>query len=315
MKRLREATLLLRLVAGGMVLVLAHGAGAQDKLTGVIKADGSSTVFLISEAMASNFSKLHPDVKISVAFSGTGGGFKRFAAGETDISNASRPIKPAEADKCKQNGITYTELQVAWDGLAVIIHPENKWAKRLTVDQLKTIWHPKTAPKKWSDVDPSWPNEDMKLYGPDSDSGTLDFFTEVINGKEKEIRTDYTPSANDDTTINGVARNKYAMGFLGVAYYEQNKGKVEVVAVMNPKSKNYVVPDQKTVLDKSYAPLSRPLYIYVKNSSLKRPEVREFVSYHLRNEAIVRGTGYVPLNNKQGSIERKKLDEALKTLE
>ena len=148
MKRLSEATLLLCLVAGGMVLASANGAGAQDKLAGAIKADGSSTVFLISEAMASNFNKLHPDVKISVAFSGTGGGFKRFAAGETDISNASRAIKPAEAQKCKDNGITFTELQVAWDGLAVIIHPENKWAKRLTVEQLKTIWAPEDRPEE-----------------------------------------------------------------------------------------------------------------------------------------------------------------------
>jgi len=292
--------------------LLAPLAGAQDKLGGSIKADGSSTVYLISEAMASSFNKLHPDVKVSVAFAGTGGGFKKFAAGETDISNASRAIKPAEAEKCKENGVAYTELQVAWDGLAVIIHPENTWAKKLTVDQLKTIWHPKTAPKKWSDVDANWPSEEIKLYGAGSDSGTFDFFTEVINGKEKVIRTDYTPSEDDNTTINGVARNKNAMGFLGVAYYEQNRGKVDVVAVMNPKTKEYVVPNQKSVLAKEYTPLSRPLYIYVKNSSLKRPEVREFVSYHLRNNEIVQRTGYVPLNALQSSKERKKLDESLK---
>ena len=287
---------------------------AQSKLAGSIKADGSSTVFLISEAMASNFSKLHSDIKISVAFSGTGGGFKKFAAGETDISNASRAIKPAEAEKCKENNIAYTELQVAWDGLAVVIHPENTWARKLTVEQLKRIWHPDNAPKKWSDVDPSWPDAEIKLYGAGSDSGTFDYFTEAINGKEKVIRPDYTPTEDDNVTVNGVTRNKHAMGFFGVAYYEQNKAKLAVVAVMNPKSKEYVEPNQETVLTKAYSPLSRPLYIYVKNSSLKRPEVREFVNYQMRNPEIVRNAGYVPLNALQSSKERKKLDESLKGL-
>lgn len=299
----------------GLVAALA-GTGplaAQGKLAGSIKADGSSTVYLISEAMATSFSKLHPDVKISVAFSGTGGGFKKFAAGETDISDASRPIKPAEADNCKANGITFTELQVGWDGLAVVIHPDNTWAKKLTVEQLKKIWHDNST-KKWSDIDPTWPKEDMKLYGAGSDSGTFDYFTEVINGKEKVIRSDYTPTEDDNVTVNGVVRNKYAMGFFGVAYYEQNKDKMQVVAVMNPKTKEYVVPTQETVLSKKYAPLSRPLFIYIKNSSLKRPEVREFANYYMRNPEIVRSSGYVPLNALQSSKERNKLAEALKAL-
>ncbi len=302
------------LLAGGLLALAATGNAGGQKLAGSIKADGSSTVFLITEGMAANFSKLHPDVKISVAFSGTGGGFKKFAAGETDISDASRAIKPAEADKCKAHGISFTELQVAWDGLAVVIHPVNNWARKLTVEQLKKIWHPDTAPKKWSDVDPSWPKEDIKLYGAGSDSGTFDYFTEVINGKEKVIRADYTPTEDDNITVNGVIRNKYAMGFFGVAYYEQNKGKLEVVAVMNPKTKEYVLPSQEAVLKNKYAPLSRPLYIYVKNSSLKRPEVREFVNYYMRNPEIVRTSGYVPLSAVQSLKERKKLDEALKTI-
>lgn len=301
------------LLAVGLLALTATGNAGGEKLAGSIKADGSSTVYLISEAMASNFTKLHPNVRISVAFSGTGGGFKKFAAGETDISNASRAIKPAEADKCKQNGITFTELQVGWDGLAVVINPDNDWAKKLTVEQLKKIWHPDTAPKKWSDVDPSWPKENIDLYGAGSDSGTFDFFTEAINGKEKVIRPDYRPTEDDNITVNGVIRNKYAMGFFGVAYYEQNRGKLAVVAVMNPKKKEYVLPTAATVLDKTYAPLSRPLYIYVKNSSLKRPEVREFTSYHLRNAEIVTRAGYVPLNAAQGVKERKKLDSSLKT--
>ena len=302
------------LLAGGLLLLTATGNAGGDKLAGSMKADGSSTVFLITKGMASNFSKLHPDVKISVAFSGTGGGFKRFAAGETDISNASRAIKPAEADKCKQNGIAYTELQVAWDGLAVVINPENTWATKLTVEQLKKIWHPDTAPKKWSEVDPSWPKEDIKLYGAGSDSGTLDYFSEAINGKEKVIRSDYTQTEDDNITVNGVVRNKYAMGFFGVAYYEQNKKKLSVVAVMNPKTKQYVVPSQETVLKNEYAPLSRPLYIYIKNSSLKQPEVREFVNYYMRNPEVVRHSGYVSLSAVQSLIQRKKLDGALKSI-
>lgn len=303
------------LLAGLLTALAATPGAAQDKLAGSIKADGSSTVFLISERMADNFTKLHPDVKISVSFAGTGGGFKRFAAGETDISNASRAIKDAEADKCKKNGIEFTELQVAWDGLAVVVHPKNNWAKKLTVEQLRQIWHPKTAPKKWSDVDPAWPNAEIKLFGADSDSGTFDYFTEAINGKEKLIRTDYQPSADDNVIVNGVVNNQYAMGFFGVAYYEQNKDKLAVVAVMNPKTKDYVIPTQETVLKKTYAPLSRPLYIYVKNSSLKRPEVREFVNYHMRNPEIVRRSGYVPLSNLQSSQQRKRLDSALKSLD
>ena len=310
----KARTMATTLVLGLLSTLGLATATAQEKLSGSIKADGSSTVYLISEGMASNFYKLNPGVKISVAFSGTGGGFKKFASGETDISNASRPIKAAEAEKCKEKGISFTELQVAWDGLAVVIHPKNDWAAKLTVEQLKKIWHPDTAPKKWNEVDPSWPNEEIKLYGAGSDSGTFDYFTEAINGKEKTIRADYTPTEDDNITVNGVKNNKYAMGFFGVAYYEQNKDSLAVVAVMNPKSKEYVVPTAQTVLNKSYSPLSRPLFIYVKNSSMKRPEVREFVEYHMRNPELVRRAGYVPLSALQSSKERKKLDEAVKGL-
>lgn len=290
--------------------------GQDSKLSGSIKADGSSTVYLITEGMATQFNKLHPNVKISVAFSGTGGGFKKFASGETDISDASRAIKPQEAAKCKENGVAFIELQVAWDGLAVIINPENTWARKLTVEQLKKIWHPNTDSfknaKTWKDVDPSWPDEELKLYGAGTDSGTFDYFTEAINGKEKVIRPDYTPTEDDNVTVNGVIRNKNAMGFLGVAYYEQSKGKLAVVAVQNPKTKGYELPTAENVLGKKYAPLSRPLYIYVKTTSLKRDEVREFVGMYMRSPEVVRRVGYVPMNALQSLRERKKLDEALK---
>ncbi len=301
------ATLMLTVAAGA-------GSGGEGKLSGQIKADGSDTVFLITEAMAAQFNKLHPTVKISVAFSGTGGGFKKFASGETDLSNASRSIKPAEAQKCKDAGIDFTELQVAWDGLAVVVNPENTWARQLTVEQLKKIWHPDIAAKKWSDVDPSWPSEDIKLFGPGSDSGTFDYFTEVINGKDKVTRTDYSPTQDHNNTVIGVSRNKYALGYFGVAYYEANKDKLAVVAVMNPKTKEYVLPTPENVLTKKYGPLSRPLFVYVKNSSLKRPEVREFMNYYMRSPETVRSAKYVPLNNLQLTKERTKLDKALKAM-
>jgi phosphate transport system substrate-binding protein len=296
---------------------LSVGLAQESKLTGAIKADGSSTVYLITEGMASQFNKLHPGVKISVAFSGTGGGFKKFANGETDISNASRAIKPAEAAKCKEAGIDFVELQVAWDGLAVIINPENTWAQKMTVEQLKKIWHPNSDTfknaKTWKDVDPSWPDEEIKLYGAGSDSGTFDYFTEAINGKEKVIRPDYTPTEDDNVSVNGVIRNKHAIGFLGVAYFEQNKGKLAVVAVQNPKTKEFELPTPANVLAKKYAPLSRPLYIYVKTTSLKRPEVQEFVGMYMRSTEVVRKAGYVPMNALQSLKERKKLDQALQS--
>jgi phosphate transport system substrate-binding protein len=297
--------------------LLAPMASTQERknLTGEIKIDGSSTVYLITEAVATNFKKLHPGVNITVGISGTGGGFKKFSAGETDISDASRPIKDAEATKCKENGINFVELQVAWDGLAVILHKDNTWATKMTVGQLKKIWHPDTAgfkhAKKWSDVDSSWPNEKIELYGAGPDSGTFDYFTEAINGKEKVIRNDYHASEDDNNTIIGVERNQYAMGFLGLAYYEAHKNKLGVVAVAN-KAGEFVVPNTQSVLTKKYNPLGRPLYIYVKTASLKRPEVREFARFYLRRPDLVTSVQYVPMSALQQTKESKKLAEALK---
>lgn len=290
---------------------------AQDsKLKGDIRIDGSSTVYLITEAVATQFKKLHPGVNTTVGIAGTGGGFKKFAAGETDISDASRPIKAAEAENCKKAGIAFTELQIAWDGLALIIHPDNTWAKKMTVEQLKKIWHPDTPEfknaKKWSDVDSSWPAEPIQLYGAGPDSGTFDYFTEAINGKEKVIRTDYNASEDDNNTIVGIERNKYAIGFLGLAYYESHKDKLGLVAVAPKAGADYVLPSAETVLTKKYTPLSRPLFIYVKNSSLKRPEVQEFVSFYLRRTDLVSSVRYVPMSALQTAKERRKYDEALK---
>lgn len=292
------------------------GLGGGDKLKGEIKIDGSSTVYLITEAMATQFRKLHPDVNTTVGISGTGGGFKKFSVGETDINDASRAIKPAEAAKCKENNVDFLELQVGWDGLAVIINKDNDFATKLTVEQLKKIWHPNTADfknaKKWSDVNPEWPAQDIKLFGAGPDSGTFDYFTEVINGKEKVIRTDYGASEDDNNTINAVVSNKNAMGFLGVAYYEANKAKLSVVAVANKGSKDYVLPTPENVLARKYVPLGRPLFIYVKTDSLKRPEVREFAKFYLRRDDLVSAVGYVPMNTVQAAKQRVKLEKALK---
>lgn len=296
--------------------VLANGGLAQEKLRGEIKADGSSTVYLITEGMATNFKKLHPGVNITVGISGTGGGFKKFASGETDISDASRAIKPAEIEACKKNGVDYLELQVAWDGLAVVIHKENDWAAKMTVEQLKKIWHPDTPTfknaKKWSDVDSSWPDQPIKLYGPGADSGTFDYFTEVINGKEKVTRTDYEASEDDNVLVTGVERNKYALGYFGMAYYEAHKDKLRAVAVKGPKSEDYVLPSAETVLGKKYVPLSRPLFIYVKKDSLKRSEVQEFTRFFQRRNDIVSQVKYVPLSAFQQAKEKKKLEDSLK---
>jgi phosphate transport system substrate-binding protein len=302
------------LVGVGLFIALAAlrtDATAGEKITGEIKADGSSTVYLITEAMATSFKKLHPGVNITVGISGTGGGFKKFIAGETDVQDASRPIKPNEAEQCKEKGIAYTELQVGWDGLAVIINPDNTWARKMTMEQLRKIWHPdgqKTI-KKWSDVDPSWPAEELKLFGAGADSGTFDYFTEAVNGKEKATRTDYTPTEDDNITVQAVSRNKYALGYLGVAYYEVNKKSLGVVALKSKKD-NFVEPNSKTVLSREY-PLSRPLYIYVKNTSLKRPEVREFADFYLRRSDLVEQAKYVKLSLLQQTREQEKLKASI----
>ncbi len=285
-------------------------------LVGEIKIDGSSTVYLITEAMATYFKRLHPGVNLSVGISGTGGGFKKFAAGEIDIADASRPIRKPEAEKCAHHGIDFLELQIAWDGLAVIINKDNTWATRMTVQQLKKIWHPDAGDfrcaRSWSDVDPSWPAQPLQLYGPGPDSGTFDYFTEVINGQEKVCRIDYGASEDDNNLINGVVSNKYALGYLGMAYYEAHKDKLQAVAVASPKGP-HLLPTPANVLARKYTPLSRPLFIYVKKASLRRPALREFVQFYLRRGDLVADVKYVPLSFRQQYNERQKLEGWLRS--
>jgi phosphate binding protein len=266
----------------------AGGASSDGGVSGTVSVDGSSTVAPLSEAAADLFRSVAPGVNVTVATAGTGGGFKKFCAGETDISNASRPIKDEEAAECKAKGVDYTEVIVANDGLSVVVNPENTWANCLTVAQLKTIWSPESEGKikNWNQVDESFPDVPLALFGAGTDSGTFDYFTEAINGEEGASRTDYSPSEDDNVTIQGVKGDKGAVGYFGLSYVEQNPDAVKAVEVDG--GDGCVAPNTQTVQDKTYKPLARPLFIYVKNSSYKDSEaVRSYVDFYVENEAKV----------------------------
>lgn len=264
------------------------------QLAGTVKADGSSTVFPISEAVGEEFQKLYPNVRVTVGISGTGGGFKKFCAGETDISDASRPIKDSEKELCAKNGITYEEFKVAFDGISVMVNPQNTWAETMTVAELKKIWEPNSTVKTWKDIRATWPNERIYLAGPGTDSGTFDYFTEAIVGKEKASRSDFTASEDDNVLVQAIAGEKYALGYFGYAYYVENKDKLKLVAI--DAGKGQVLPSGQTINDGTYKPLSRPIFIYAKKESLKRPEVKEFVKYYLtEGRDLVPQVGYVKM--------------------
>lgn len=263
-------------------------------LSGTIEIDGSSTVFPITEAVAEEFRGIHPDVRINVGISGTGGGFKRFVVGETAISDASRPITQSEKDAAAKNGIEYVELRVAIDGLAVIVNPSNNWVDYLTVQELKMIWHPNSTVHKWNDVRPSWPDRPITLYGPGTDSGTFDYFTEVVVGKARASRADYTASEDDNVLVQGIAGDTNALGYFGYAYYAENKNRLKIVPV--DSGNGPITPSDETVRNGSYSPLSRPLFIYVNTKALQRPEVKGFVMFYLENaEQLAHEVGYTPL--------------------
>lgn len=259
---------------------------------GLIKIDGSSTVFPITEGVAEEFQQAFPGNKVTVGISGTGGGFKKFCRGETDISDASRPISTAEIDTCKDNGIKYIELPIAFDGLAVVVNPKNTWVDSITPAELKKIWEPAAQGKivKWNQIRPNWPDKPIKLFGPGTDSGTFDYFTGAINGKEKSSRGDYTASEDDNILVQGVATDPYALGYMGMAYVEHNKERIKAIPV------NGVLPTYDNVLTAKYQPLSRPIFIYVNLKSLDKPEVSQFVEFYLKNgAAITKEVGYVAL--------------------
>ena len=282
------------------ILATACGGGASRgggsvQLSGSVKVDGSSTVFPISEAMAEEFGKKHRDVKVTVGISGTGGGFKKFCNQETDISDASRPIKDSEKAECERNGVTYTELQVAIDGLSVVVNPQASWVDCLTVAELRKVWDTGSTVKNWKDIRAGFPDLELKLFGAGSDSGTFDYFTEAINGKEKQSRADYTASEDDNTLVQGVSGNRGALGYFGYAYYTENKSRLKVLKIDAGKGAGCVEPNDTTIAAYTYAPLARPIFIYPKNESLKRPEVLEFVKFYLakENTTLITQVGYI----------------------
>jgi phosphate transport system substrate-binding protein len=267
-----------------------------DKLTGEIYIDGSSTVYPITEAVAEEFRNVQPDIKVTIGVSGTGGGFKKFYRGESDINNASRPIKQEELDECKKNNIEFIELMVAYDGMAVIANPENDWLEEITVEELKTIWEPGAQGKitRWNQIRPEWPDAELHLYGPGVASGTYDYFTEAIVGASGASRGDFTASEDDNVLVQGIAGDKYALGFFGLAYFEENKEKLKLIRVDN--GENAVYPTLETVSNGTYAPLSRPIYIYVRKDAAEKDVVQEFVKFYIENvPELAEEVGYIPL--------------------
>lgn len=279
-------------------------AGHARQLTGTVAVDGSSTVFPISRAIAEEFRRAAGEtggsVEVAVGLSGTGGGFRRFCAGETDISNASRPISTSEIDACAAAGVQFIELPVAFDGLTVVVNPANTFVDALTVSELRTMWEPAAqgTVTRWSQIRPAWPDRPFRLFGPGADSGTFDFFTEVVNGRERASRADYLGSEDDDVLVQAVASDPDALGYFGYAYYAANAARLRAVAIDGERGRGPVVPSIDALTEGTYVPLARPLFIYVKQASLQRREVLEFVRFSLSPSdaaAVIRGVGYVPL--------------------
>ena len=285
------------------------GTAATSDLSGRIQADGSSTVGPYTTAAAERFRTENPDVQTTVGVSGTGGGFERFCAGETDLSNASRPIKDEEKQLCDDKGIEFVEFQVANDALTVVVNPDNDWVDCLTVDQLKTIWDQGSKVKSWQDVDPSFPDESMKLYGAGTDSGTFDYFTDAINGEEGRSRSDYSATEDDNVTVQGVSGDQGALGYFGLSYYEQNQDRLKALEIDD--GDGCVAPNVENAQNGTYKPLSRPLFIYAKKESFARPEVHAFIQFILDNEQeIAEASQFVPLTDEQLTKAKADLEAA-----
>ena len=289
--------------------LLACGGGDSGDtggLAGSVALDGSSTVFPVSAAMAEEFMIANRGVQVTVGQSGTGGGFQKFCNGETDISNASRTIRETEVEACAANGIEPIELSVAWDGLTVVVNPQNDWATCMAVEELMRVWQPGSTITNWSEIRDGWPDEELILYGPDTDSGTFDYFTGAIVGEEDASRADYTASADDNVLVLGVSGDRGALGYFGYAYYEENRDKLNAVRV--DSGSGCIGPERATIEDGSYAPLSRPIFVYVRRDALEREEVRAFLEFYIDNaDAIVPETGYVPLTAEQYARQRAKI--------
>ena len=282
----------------GVTLALTMAAGSsQDyrRLRGAILIDGSSTVYPITEAVAEEFSSEAPRVKTTVGISGTGGGFKRFAAGETDVSDASRAIKAKEVDACTKGGVEFIEIPVAYDGLTIVLNKANDWVDHLTVDELKKIYLASSSAKTWSDVRAGWPDKAIKVYSPGTDSGTFDYFKEVVAGKTDSIRSDMQVSEDDNVLVRGVAGDESSIGFFGCAYYFENADQLKACPIINKEGKS-VLPNKGTIESGTYNPFSRPLFIYVNKTSAERPEVQGFIGFYLENAGeLSEEVGYVRL--------------------
>lgn len=305
--------LAINLTAGILILISGMAYAAE-----VIKADGSSTVFPISEAVAEEFQKSEKGkTKVTVGISGTGGGFKKLCSGETDISDASRPIKPTEVELCKKNGIEYIELPVAYDGLAVMVNPKNNWVDYMTVKELKKIWEPEAQAKikKWNQIRPNWPDKEIHLFGAGVDSGTYDYFTEAIVGKEHSSRGDFTSSEDDNVLVQGIGNDQLALGFFGVAYYEHNKDKMKLVPIDDEKDANgkgAILPTYENVVNGTYQPLARPLFIYVSKKSADKPEVKRFIDFYMKNSAsLSKEVGYIALPQKAYELALKRFEKRI----
>ena len=311
--------LALTLVALFTLAAVSCGSKQESKktgnttLSGDIKIDGSSTVYPITEAIAEEYRSEQTEVRVTVGVSGTGGGFKKFYRGETDINDASRPIKSKEIKICEENGISYVGLSVAYDGLAVLKNPANDWLTSITVEELNKLWVPQAQDSimYWNQIRDGWPNEEIHLYGPGVASGTYDYFAEVICGKKVGTRGDYTASEDDNVLVQGIATDKYALGFFGLAYYEENKDKLDLVAVDN--GTGAVFPSMETVSSGEYAPLSRPIFIYVSSKAAEKPEVVDFVDFYLNSAGdIAKEVGYVALPAEEYQVEIDKFDAFVK---
>jgi len=302
-----KALIVTSLLFVGIIAACGGGEGGSGAESSEILIDGSSTVFPISQAVAEEFRVDRPEVQIPVGISGTGGGFKRFVEGEIDIADASRPIKDSESVQAAANGVEFTEFTIAYDGLSIAINKSNDFATCLTVAELKKIWEPGSSVDNWNEVRSEFPDKPLRLYGPDTDSGTFDYFTAAINDKEDASRADYTASSDDNVLVQGVSGDQGAMGYFGFAYYTENSEILNVVSVDG--GDGCVAPSVSTINDGSYSPLSREMFIYVNNASLERTEVRDFIEFYMNNAAeLAEEVGYVGLSEADYQLQLEGLD-------
>ena len=295
---------------GVTLMVLTACGNSGGSVTGSVKVDGSSTVFPLTALAAEDFQNENSSVQVTVGSSGTGGGFEKFCRGETDANNASRPIKEEEAAACKASGVEFSELMVATDALTVVVNKENDWVKCLTVDQLKAMWSADSTVNNWNQIDPSFPDQPLVLFGPGTDSGTFDYFTKEINGEEGASRTDFTPSEDDNVIVQGVSGSLGGLGYFGYTYFEENMDKLNAVQI--DSGDGCVYPNAETARNGTYTPLARPLFVYPSANALIRPEVEAFFQYYVDNNAdIAKSALFIPLNNEQEAILKSEFDKLL----